>query len=494
VKAELDQGEGKPPSQLSGGDEAIQPRRGLQPGDVLRRDLVHPASGQILLPAGSALSKSYVFKIELLGLVDQALACLADDSETEQLDREPVGFVDYSLFMRLKSGMIELEAAAQAYRTPAERKLANPHRLRNVLGDMTDQILARMAKILPSQYLDLRLYDYCLYAHPLNTATLALAMGMALGYDRGRMQALGAGALLADIGKFRISADLLHRRGELTAPERSSLMAHVDLGLAFVGGFSWATGHILSIIENHHERFDGSGYPRGLAGKHVPEEAQIVGLADAYDAMISDLPYRSRIDLAVAYRVIDSQTGSKWSPEVVWAFKRYVAPFPVGTIVRLNTGEEGRVLEVSPSNLLRPVVLVDGEDVDLAKDPERRITGSLVRRAFFRERISLPVEIRIADHGVFSATLADLSLNGLALESAAADPAIGAEVEVTIALPARKVTLAIRGHVVWVRKGEGNSAATQFGVAFSEISTSNKERLLAALWGNRNRQTCQTSA
>lgn len=465
-------------------------KKTLEAGDTLRRDLLHPQTAQLLLPAGTVLTDSYIFKIELLRLTDVAIECL------RPVEEEPVrqasgqdglqGPMDFDLFSKAKDTMVRLEEMARAYVTSRELKVLDSFGMRELLNDLIQSMLERLEKIVPGQFMDLRCHDYYLYSHAINTAMISLAMGLALRYDRTRLFALGAAALLADIGKFRIPRQLLHKPGELTEAEKQIMRDHTRLGAEVVAGFNWARGTILFAIENHHERFDGSGYPRGLKGPQIGEEAMVVGLADAYDAMISDQPYRKRVDPAIAYRVIQSHKGKEWDPGLVWAFQRYVAPYPVNSMVKLNTGDEARVVAVRPEHLNRPIVRVGDEEVDLSQDRERRIVGTIIPRRYYREKVSLPVEVRLHGRDVFPGTLHDLSLNGLSLVDSrvAAEP--GSEVDITIPIPARRASIEVKGNVVWCK--ETGAGTFQVGVAFKQISATNKEHLLEAIWGTSGQQ------
>ena len=259
-----------------------------------------------------------------------------------------------------------------------------------------------------------------------------------------------------------------------------TVKAHGERGLELLGAFPWTKGPIQLVVACHHERFDGSGYPRGLRKGQISEESLIVGLADSYDAMISDLPHRKRMDPAIAFRLLQSQSGKDWDPDIVWAFQRYVAPYPVNSLVKLNTDEQARVIAVRPTQLYKPLVVVNNEEYDLATDRERRIVASLLPRRLYREKMSLPVEVRVAGRSVIPGTLVDLSLNGLSIIGLQTSIHPGVDVDITIPVPVRRATIDIQGTVVWCRPVRGGY---QFGVSFKSISATNKEKLLEAIWG-----------
>ncbi|MBM3267771.1 MAG: PilZ domain-containing protein [Candidatus Sericytochromatia bacterium] len=460
-------------------------KRTLEAGDTLARDLLHPQTAQILLPAGTVLTESYIFKIELLRLTDVAIECLRPPPQEEENEPDAApglqGPMDFDLFSKAKEVMVRLEELGRAYGTARGFKALDSFGIREILTDLVQIMVDRLEKVLPGRYMDLRCHDYYLYSHSINVAMMSIAMGLALKYDRTRLFTLGSAALLADIGKFRLPRHLLHKTEELSEAERALVQDHGRLGAEVVSNFNWARGSILFVIENHHERFDGSGYPRGLRGSQIGEEAAIVGLADAYDAMISDQPYRKRLDPAVAYRIIQSLAGKEWDPGLVWAFQRYIAPYPLNSLVKLNTGQEARVIAVRPEHLNRPIVMADGNEYDLSKDRERRIVAAIIPRRYYREKITMSVEVRVHGRDVFPGTLSDLSLNGLSLVDSPikADP--GTEVDVTIPIPAKRASIQIKGNVVWCKAN--SDGKYQMGLAFKQISATNKQALLETMWG-----------
>ncbi len=126
------------------------------------------------------------------------------------------------------------------------------------------------------------------------------------------------------------------------------------------------------MVDCHHERFDGSGYPRGLSGNRIPPFARIAGIADCYDAMTSETPYSKPMAAYDAARALNDMRGKEFAAEVVEQFIATMGMFPVASLVELNDGSVGVVLEQNPSNVLRPKVLLllDGKHAPL---PERKV-------------------------------------------------------------------------------------------------------------------------
>jgi diguanylate cyclase (GGDEF)-like protein len=158
-----------------------------------------------------------------------------------------------------------------------------------------------------------------LHLHNVRAVTRALASD--LGYSEEDASELGLAAVLHDIGKIRVPDVVLSTAGQLTDPEWELMKQHTVWGGDFLAGrqgFELAA----TIARSHHERWDGSGYPNSLAGEDIPEAATIVAVADAFDAMTSDRPYRAARSVAAAVREIVACSGSQFSPKVVQALVR----------------------------------------------------------------------------------------------------------------------------------------------------------------------------
>ncbi len=157
--------------------------------------------------------------------------------------------------------------------------------------------------------------------HDRRVAGLAMDIGRQLGIGGSRLDALGRGGLLHDIGKLGIPAAMLEKTGALTEAEWRVMKTHPELGLAILGGTGRYTGEMLAVLY-HHERMDGSGYPHGLAAGEIPIEARIVAVADTYDVLTSDRPYRLAFTQVQALHRILLEAGPHLDPRVVDALLR----------------------------------------------------------------------------------------------------------------------------------------------------------------------------
>jgi HD-GYP domain-containing protein (c-di-GMP phosphodiesterase class II)/HAMP domain-containing protein len=155
--------------------------------------------------------------------------------------------------------------------------------------------------------------------HSERVSTLSLRIAEQLGHSESELEVLHRGALLHDTGKLGISVDLLDKPDRLDDEELREVMKHPAVGRRILQPIT-AFSDILPIVEQHHEFFDGSGYPKRLAGEEIDINARILAVADTYDAMTSDRPYRKGFDHEKAVDLILEESGKQFDPEVLKAF------------------------------------------------------------------------------------------------------------------------------------------------------------------------------
>jgi HD-GYP domain-containing protein (c-di-GMP phosphodiesterase class II) len=207
--------------------------------------------------------------------------------------------------------------------------------------------------------LHMRQYDANLFAHAVNVCVFALIIGKSQGFDKSRLECLGVGAVLHDIGKLRLPRNLLRKRGVYTVQERQLVRQHPLLGVAVLRAARGIHEECRRIVLEHHERIDGSGYPAGLRGLAISPLSEIVGIVDMYDAMLSGREGRPLLPPAQAIKEL-YKYGMKGHCDRGWIERtiRCLGIYPVGSLVELNTGERGVVLAVNPVDALRPIVKV----------------------------------------------------------------------------------------------------------------------------------------
>jgi putative two-component system response regulator len=162
--------------------------------------------------------------------------------------------------------------------------------------------------------------------HSTRVGDIALQLGRELGLTEEQCEGLRMAGLLHDIGTLAVPERVLAKPGPLDEQERARVRAHSGLGAELIASLK-TVREVLALIRHHHERFDGSGYPDGLAGENIPLGARILGLADAYDALTSDRAHRPRLPADQAVEVLVHETASGlWDPRVLAALQTLVTP------------------------------------------------------------------------------------------------------------------------------------------------------------------------
>jgi HD-GYP domain-containing protein (c-di-GMP phosphodiesterase class II) len=242
----------------------------------------------------------------------------------------------------------------------------NVHRLEAAVVPMVDSVLRNPAAM--SCLMRIRRKGGYLYSHSLASSVWATVLGREIGLERDALRAIALGAMLLDVGKTRIPEAILAKPGKLDPRELALMRRHVEFSLEIVQEAGDVDPRVLEMVANHHERHDGSGYPRGLKSDEITLYGRIAGVVDTYDAMITSRPYASTQSSYGALRQLRSLAGVEFDSELVNHFTQAIGMFPTGTLVLLNTGEVGVVTAQSRIRRLRPeiMIILDAEKQPLA--------------------------------------------------------------------------------------------------------------------------------
>lgn len=194
------------------------------------------------------------------------------------------------------------------------------------------------------------------FAHSLRVAVLAVSCAHTIGMPEEFCQRLALGGLLHDVGKMRVRKEVLHKPDRLTTEEMDHMRQHVLLGAALITEEQLPPEAMAFLLE-HHERYDGNGYPCRLAGSDISLAGRIAAIADVYDAISSDRWYHKGLPPAAAIRKIHEWSKHHFDPELTAQFIRSVGIYPVGSLVRLSNRRLAVVVENSPGTPLHPRVL-----------------------------------------------------------------------------------------------------------------------------------------
>src|SRR3954470_9190041 len=361
--------------------------RRLEPGIVLGRDVFDGRSSAIpLLRKGVKLTERH--RDALLGVGVHAV--YIEDALSEGIEIGQA--VDPETRRRATI------AVSKAFETCKE-SLSNgngvPEAVVNDLQKVAEMIArdieenADMALALD----DLASADGYTLQHSIDVAAVGMLVGQKLFRERGwidhtgrrtyerrdrRLARLGLGLLLHDVGKLVIPKDVLNKPGQLDESEWELMRSHPRAGVEMLRS-DMISPLVKVVVRSHHERWDGGGYPDGLAGEEIHQLARIAAPADVFDAVTSERVYASARPPDIGVQIVLEGSGRAFDPGVIDVFRRVVAPYPPGVEVALSDGRRGIVASVPADDLARPVVRVAWSEggqpvtpyeIDLASEPE----------------------------------------------------------------------------------------------------------------------------
>jgi HD domain len=211
----------------------------------------------------------------------------------------------------------------------------------------------------------------------INVGILATKVGVGLGYNGMELERLALAGLVHDIGLLAVPQSLVTKAGRLTPEERVVIEQHPELGYQALRKLGTTHDWLAEVVCQAHERWNGQGYPNKLKGRQINEFAAVIGAVDVFDALVSPRPYRRRFLPHEAVRELVVVERTAFPRKVIKALVEQLSAYPIGTSVRLSTGEPGTVIGVNPRFPLRPVVSIgegrtdglEARHIDLSASP-----------------------------------------------------------------------------------------------------------------------------
>jgi hypothetical protein len=230
----------------------------------------------------------------------------------------------------------------------------------------------------------------------VNVAILATKVGSGLGYYGKELQRLTLAGLMHDIGLFAVPQSVVTKSGRLTHEERTLIEQHPELGYQLVRKLGPEWDWLAEVVRQAHERWNGRGYPNRLKGRDIHEMAQIIGAVDVFDALVTPRSYRRRFFPHEAVRELLVAERSAFPREIMKALVEQLSAYPLGTLVRLTTGEVGSVVGINAQFPLRPIVAVEAERLQGNGYERREIDLSLSPLVSIIETVESPDVARVS--------------------------------------------------------------------------------------------------
>ncbi|MGE5396122.1 MAG: HD-GYP domain-containing protein [Chitinophagales bacterium] len=315
----------------------------VQPGMIVART-IYSSEGRVLLTAGMELSEKYIKRLFELGLSSIYIKDeIFDSAEIVDVISEET---------RLETTIM----VKNSFQALEYKQRMNIRAVKDTVEHLIDELLSNREIMI--NLVDIRTFDDYTFSHSVNVCVLSLMTGITRGFHQLKLMELGVGALLHDIGKIRLARELISKPGELTREEYMEIKRHCEYGYDILRNYDEMPLLSAHIAFQHHEQWHGKGYPRGLVGEEIHDYARIVAVADVYDALLADRPYRPAYSVNQAVTIISRMANVQLDPRSVASLVANIAIFPVGSVVKLNTGEIGIIMDVNKDSPTRPIIRV----------------------------------------------------------------------------------------------------------------------------------------
>ncbi len=314
----------------------------LEAGMVVARTVIG-SDGRALLMENTGLSDAYIKRLHLLGLQSVYIKDgLSDIDIPEVVSRQVRSAVSNTLNLSLQQF--------------SAKKALDIKSLRSVISLLLDNVISNHNTLIHLD--DIRSHDDYLLMHSLNVAILSMMTGLTMGYNESKLMDLGLGALLHDIGMIMVDPSIVNKAGGLSPSEIEQVKNHPEIGFNILRTFREMPTKASHIAYQHHEKVDGTGYPRQLDRKSILEYALITSIADTFDAVVSDRPFRKGYSTTDGLIIVKKLANTYFDQEILDAFASNIAMYPVGSLISLNTGHIALVTSATRINSTRPKVQV----------------------------------------------------------------------------------------------------------------------------------------
>lgn len=357
-------------------------REGMQLAENV--DTTTATEYRTMLPKGTFLSGSMIemlksegiksVRINIGGLTsgtNTSNVSTYTSSRSDVLENRAMAAHEQQINEDLSRALADMDEIFECNKEIKELSQTSMKKVDNIANDIINDI-ASDPSFLGKQMIALQNYDDYTYKHCLRVAMLSTSVGAEMQLSVDGIRDLVVAGLLHDIGKSNIDHDIIIKPGKLTDEEFAEIKRHPLIGYNILKNSGKYNANVLSGVLFHQEKFDGSGYPTGLAGKKIPLIARIITVCDVFDALTSNRPYRMPWSVPETEEYILGACEVHFDLEVTQAFLRAFNPYPIGTMVQLSDGRHGVIVSHS-ANVLRPKVRImddycPGEEIDLMDD------------------------------------------------------------------------------------------------------------------------------
>lgn len=330
------------------------PVQGLMEGMTVGKSL-YDINHKLLLAKGSVVQRSYITRILQLGYqgiyIDDDIS---KDIEVRDVIRDELRM---KAIKSIKDAFIHHDTSSVSGQKQVKKSI---DMTKIMVSNIVEEILDNRDTMV--NLIDLKFFDDYTFFHSVNVAVLSVLVGVELGLSREQLFNLGLAAILHDIGKIFVDIEILNKPAKLSAEEYQHIQKHSEYGYNYLKETYEIPAQVYVAVLQHHEYYNGQGYPSQKERDEISLIARIISIADVFDALTSNRPYRKQLLPSEAMEYIMGNGGTMFDINLTKIFARKVAPFPVGTYVKLSNGILGIVTENFEETCMRPKVkaIVDG--------------------------------------------------------------------------------------------------------------------------------------
>ena len=332
---------------------------------------------RLLLRKGAELDSVYISRLIELGY--QSIYVVDELTEDIVLNE----LIYPATRMKANSAVFEFHEKTLLLNNP--RKVDE---IRMTADDIIREVMAMDFRSATVDFPELKTFDNYLYLHSVSVAVLGVIIGWKLGVNDKLLHDFTLGALLHDIGKIEVPREILFKTGPLSNDEFEIMKKHSRGGFQLLSKSLYIKPTAFTIALQHHEAYDGSGYPNERKGEEIHQFSRIASAVDIFDALTTDRPYKKRWSFPKTLDYMNNKIKNRLDPKVLEVINTVIPKYPAGFSVKLSTGETGVVISNKPTNSYDPKVRVTKDtkgttltkssayEINLGENPDIKITGS----------------------------------------------------------------------------------------------------------------------
>lgn len=325
-------------------------------GDILGRTLYNNL-GNMLLREGVKLNYNIIRKLKDIGCFSIYIKDRYTDEIIEETIKPKTMARIHNLQDNLKNIVIDYSNSGKV---DTKKLNENVRNIDEIINEIVNDVLNN--NNILENLVSISIYDDYTMNHSLNVMMLSTVIARDKNLNMREIKNLAMGCIFHDIGKTFIPIEIINKTTKLTNEEFEIIKTHSEKGYEFLKNYTELPINSINISLCHHEREDGSGYPRKLEGKEIHLYSKIASICDVFDALTSDRSYRRAIPVHEAMEYLFSSGGDEFSVEMIKSFSRSINVFPKDTLVSLSDGREGAIYVANDQVHSRPVIKIYGEE------------------------------------------------------------------------------------------------------------------------------------